>query len=85
LDEPFIDGFGRMCHEDAALEFGLCKDKREGGSMIQVETAAQSASVLARRVCLYAIAAKCWVGSVQRKEEDQEVVNIILIVLLKIA
>jgi len=25
LDEPFVDGLGRMCHEYAALEVGLRK------------------------------------------------------------
>jgi hypothetical protein len=26
LDEPFIDGLCGMCHEDSALEVGLCED-----------------------------------------------------------
>jgi len=25
LDEPFVDGFCRMCHEDPAFEVGLCQ------------------------------------------------------------
>lgn len=36
--EPFVDGFGRMRHKDAAIEICFCQHVRERGSVIHVET-----------------------------------------------
>lgn len=38
LDQPFVDGFGWVGHEDSAFEIGFCKDVREGGCMVEMET-----------------------------------------------
>ena len=38
LDEPFVDGFCWMCHEDSAFEVGFGKDIRKGGCMVEMET-----------------------------------------------
>ncbi len=38
LDEPLVDGLGRVCHEDAAAEVGLGQDIGERGGVVDVET-----------------------------------------------
>jgi hypothetical protein len=37
LDEPFVDGFGRMCHEHSAFEIGLAEDVGKSGRVIDVK------------------------------------------------
>lgn len=38
LDEPFVDGFRWVSHEDATLEVRVCKDVGQRGGMVNVET-----------------------------------------------
>lgn len=38
LDQPFIDGFGWMCHEDSAFKVGFGEDVRESGCVVEMET-----------------------------------------------
>ena len=38
LNEPFVDRFGRVGHEDSALEVRFRKDVWEGSGMIDVAT-----------------------------------------------
>lgn len=38
LDQPFVDGFGGVCHEYTALEIGLAEHIGERGGMINMET-----------------------------------------------
>jgi hypothetical protein len=43
LDEPFVDSFGRVCHEDTAFEIGLCENIWQRSSMVDMETVGESA------------------------------------------
>jgi hypothetical protein len=38
LDQPFVDGFGWVGHEDATFEVGLSQDVGKGGGMVEMET-----------------------------------------------
>ena len=38
LDQPAVDGFGGVGHEDAAFERGFAEDVWEGGDVVEVET-----------------------------------------------
>lgn len=49
LDKPLVDGFGRMCHEYAALEIRLRKHVGQGSSMVDVKTSRMSAYWTVRR------------------------------------
>jgi hypothetical protein len=38
LDQPFVDGFSGMGHEDSAFEIGLCENIRKRSCMVEMET-----------------------------------------------
>jgi hypothetical protein len=61
LDEPFVNGLGRMCHEDATLEVGLRKHVGQRGGMIDVETSQMSVCwTAARRLLTRPVEARKW-------------------------
>ena len=52
MNEPFVDGFGGMGHEDSTFEVGFGEDIRKGSGMVEMETGIGDVSSASVKQCM---------------------------------